>query len=337
MITILGTADGIGSIRANEPMVNPETRERIELVTYRDAIRRADWHAGAIVFTDLERLYISDMPDVTLLWQRFAQAGAPVRLMNHPTRTLRRFALLRRLRELGINDFDVWRADEMRADLRFPVFLHGERDHNGPIGGLLPDRAALDRALGELAEQGHALNQIIVTEFCETRSPDGLYRKMGTLRFGDRFVHRHLFHSIDWCVKARKNRIGPEHSPAAIVEEETRFVLDGEVAPAIPEIFGIAGIDYGRMDYAFKDGSIRVWEINTSPMLGTPSLNPPGSELYERFIGRTQGEIRKALLALDPDDSDAPFWIEPVRGRQPAAAARPLAAGRWRRLFGRRA
>ena len=121
MITILGTEAGIESIRDNYPVVaDPATRDRIELVTYRNALRRGDWHAGAIIFGDLERLFISEIPEVSRLWQRFSEADMPVRLLNHPTRTLRRFALLRRLHAAGINDFNVWRADEMRGDIRFP-------------------------------------------------------------------------------------------------------------------------------------------------------------------------------------------------------------------------
>jgi hypothetical protein len=336
MITFLGTEDGIESIRGACPFVDPLSGDRFELVTYRDAIRRGDWHSGAIIFGDLERLYIAETVFATRLWQRFAKSGARVRLLNHPTRTLRRFALLRKLHTMGINDFDVWRADEIRAGVRFPVFLHGERDHNGPIGGLLRDKAALDRTLGELAEQGYSLNHMLVTEFCDTRGADGLYRKFGTFRVGDRLVHRHLYHSIDWSVKYRGGRVGPEHSPAAIIDEEEEFMLADRFEPSLAEIFRLGAVDYGRMDYSFKDGGIRVWEINTNPMLGKPELNQPGMEIFDRYVARSFDQMREALLALDPDRDDSPFWIEPVRDRQPSAAV-PAARGTgWRRLFGAR-
>jgi hypothetical protein len=343
MITILGTEAGIDSIRDNYPVVaDPATRDRIELVTYRNALRRGDWHAGAIVFGDLERLFISEIPEVSRLWRRFSDADMPVRLLNHPIRTLRRFALLRRLHAAGINDFNVWRADEMRDGMRFPVFLHGERDHNGPIGSLLKDQAALDRALDELAGKGEALSQILVVEFCDTRSRDGLYRKFGTFRVGDRFVHRHLFMSIDWCVKNRDGRIGPEHSKPAIVDEEEAFMLADRFEPDLPALFELANVEYGRMDYGFKDGAIRVWEINTNPMLGRPDISHPGVEIYDRYVGRSFEQLRDALLALDPADDDRPFWIVPVLERPSrtraaaalrASPARP--AARWRRLLGR--
>lgn len=335
MITFLGTEDGIGSIRDNAPMIDPLSRDRIELVTYRDAFRRSDWHSGAIIFGDLERLLPFEMVLATRLRQRFSASGAEVRLLNHPTRSLHRFALLRKLRTLGMHDFDVWRADEDRDGMRFPVLLHGERDHNGPIGGLLRKRAALDRALERLSDEGRGLNGVLVIEFCETRSPDGLYRKYGTFRIGERLVHRHMFLSSEWCVKRREGALAPEYSRAAVEDEEEAFMLADKFPPLVAEVFRIAAIDYGRMDYAFKDDGIRVWEINTNPMLGQHERYQ-GNSIYDRFVVRSFDMLRDALLALDPDRDDTPFWIEPVRAPVTATAGGTKPGANWRRIFGGR-
>ena len=336
MITFLGTEDGIGGIRASVPMIDPLSRGRIELATYRDAFRRGDWLSGAIIFGDLERMLPFEIVLATRLWQRFAASGAQVRLLNHPTRSLHRFALLRKLKALGFNDFDVWRADEDRGDMNFPVFLHGERDHNGPIGGLVRNRKALDRALEKLNEEGRGLDGILVIEFCETRSADGLYRKYATFRLGEQLVHRHKFLSSDWCVKRREGPLGPEHSRAAAEDEEEAFMQADEFSPAIAEIFRLASIDYGRMDYAFKDGGIRVWEINTNPLLGSPERYHPGVPIYDRYVRRGFEKLRDALLALDPERDDTPFWIEPVRGVPTPVASTESTGASWRRLFGGR-
>jgi hypothetical protein len=335
MITFLGTEDGIQSIRGNHPMVDPATRDRIEVETYRDAIRRSDWYGGAIIFGDLERLYASELPDVAELWQRLSQASVPVRLLNNPARTLRRFALLRKLQTAGINDFDVWRADEMRPGIRFPVFLRGERDHNGPLTPLLSDRTELDEAVEALAERGVALNQILVVEFCETRSPDGLYRKMGTFRVGERFINRNIFCCSNWCVKGTGDPIDARHSRSALMDEEEAFIFDAEIPTAIPEIFRLAAIDYGRIDYALQDGRIRVWEINTNPVLGDPATNHPGVERFDRYFARSFVRMQETLMALDPDGDDQPFWIDPVRAPRAVVAAganrrRAAAGGGWR-------
>jgi len=244
------------------------------------------------------------------------------------------------LHAAGINDFDAWRADEMRDGIRFPVLLHGERDHNGPIGDLIRDRDALRRRLDELAAAGAVLGQILVIEFCETRDPDGLYRGLGTFRVGDRFTHRFMYHSADWRVKERNSSVGSELSPAAIVDEEEAFILSDEIPREVPDVFRLAQIDYGRMDYALKDGGIRVWEINTCPMLGNPEILRPGIEIYDRYYGLVFERMREALLALEGDHGDDPFWIEPVyqrrHPRRPGARVpASRAAARWRRIFGR--
>ena len=336
MITFLGTEDGIGGLHGAHPMVDPLSRDRIELVTYRDAFHRSDWHSGAIIFGDLERLLPFEIVLSTRLWQRFSTSGAQLRLLNHPTRSLHRFALLRKLRALGTHDFDVWRADEDRDGMRFPVLLHGERDHNGPIGGLLRKRKSLDRALATLSEEGRGLNGILVVEFCETRSPDGLYRKYGTFRVGERLLHRHMFLSSDWCVKRRESPLGPEHSRAAVEAEEEAFLLADRFSPQVAEVFRIAGVDYGRMDYAFKDDGIRVWEINTNPLLGNIERYHPGVPIYDRYVGRGFELLRDALLALDPDRDDTPFWIEPVRTLRGSSGMAAVPNAGWRRLFGGR-
>jgi hypothetical protein len=35
------------------------------------------------------------------------------------------------------------------------------------------------------------------------------------------------------------------------------------------ELFRLAHIEFGRVDYSFKDGKIQVWEINTCPLFST--------------------------------------------------------------------
>jgi hypothetical protein len=40
------------------------------------------------------------------------------------------------------------------------------------------------------------------------------------------------------------------------------------------EIFRLAGIGFGRIDYGIKDGNIQTWEINTLPTFG----RPPGTK-----------------------------------------------------------
>ena len=73
------------------------------------------------------------------------------RMLNHPTRTLRRYDLLRALHAAGRNQFAAYRPSDDLTGVRFPVFLRREDDHDGRRSGLLDDAATLSHALDDLA------------------------------------------------------------------------------------------------------------------------------------------------------------------------------------------
>jgi len=321
MITCLVTRAGEDAIRNSAMIVGTEVEPHLEVVRYEDALQRGDWQGGTIIFGDLERVWSSMIPSLTDLWRRFENANASVRLLNHPTRSLTRYALLRRLRELGSNDFDVYRADEGRIPARFPVFLHGERDHNGPMTGALENQAALEAAIAERVEAGMPANQLLVTELCDVRGADGLYRKYGVFVVGDRVVPRHVFFSGGWNVKDARSQLG-DRSEAALIEEEREFVLANPHEDELRALFAVAGIEYGRVDYGLRDGRIQVWEINTNPLLLSPALHP-GQPRFDRVVALMNERLREALLALDGATDDQPFWIEPVRAKPEARATGP--------------
>jgi hypothetical protein len=50
---------------------------------------------------------------------------------------------------------------------------------------------------------------------------------------------------------------------------------------SLREIFRLARIEYGRMDYALLGGRLQVWEINTNPTIATP-----GSEMGPRAAAK---------------------------------------------------
>jgi hypothetical protein len=72
-----------------------------------------------------------------------------------------RYELLRNLREEGINDFDVIRADERRWPERYPVFLRHEHDHGRPLSSdLLHNKEALAAGLERARMDGVSLRGI---------------------------------------------------------------------------------------------------------------------------------------------------------------------------------
>lgn len=50
--------------------------------------------------------------------------------------------------------------------------------------------------------------------------------------------------------------------------EERAFVESNPYADQLGRIFGLAGIEYGRIDFSVKDHVVETWEINTNPSVG---------------------------------------------------------------------
>jgi hypothetical protein len=75
---------------------------------------------GTYVFSDLERLTSSQSELKADLRDQLAAAGDGIRLLNHPTRSLRRFALLRELSEVSKNE-GFWSARDICDESRGPM------------------------------------------------------------------------------------------------------------------------------------------------------------------------------------------------------------------------
>ena len=205
-------------------------------------------------------------PEMAAYIEAFHATLAPrndVRLLNHPTRTLQRFALLRELHARGQNVFRAARVDEDLQRLTYPVFVRNERTHDGALSPLLESPAQVERAVGRLIVQGNAARELMVVEFCDTADRDGYYRKYSSFVVGDQIIPRSLSYSREWMLKFQ----GSEFS-AQMAQEEQDYVLRNPHEAALRELFSLAHVDYGRVDYALKDGRLQTWEINLNPTIG---------------------------------------------------------------------
>lgn len=312
MITYIVTRDGAHAVREPPGFTLGPAAPHIEIISYERAILRSEWQVGTVIFSDLERFYSTQFREVSELYRRLAETRR-LHLVNSPSRTMGRYALLRRLREDGLNSFDVYRADEQRVPKQFPVFLHGERDHRGPMSGLLNDQAALDRAISRIADAGVSLSLVLVTEFSDVVSPDGLYRKYGTYIVGDRIIPRHLYFSNHWNVKDYRTGIPAEIREEDLFAEELEYLHGNPHEADLRRIFQRAGIAYGRMDYSLRgDGGIEVWEINTNPVHMVAAV-PPGTPRFDEIYVPFNDRLHQALLALPRARSYQKFAVNPVR------------------------
>ena len=186
-----------------------------------------------------------------------------VRIFNDPARVLQRFELHGALWRAGRNAFRSFRANADWSGARYPVFLRAEDDHEGAFSPLLHSAAEVDTWIGRARAMGRAVERLLVIEFCDTADGDGFYRKYAAFHVGGRIVARSLNYGPGWMLKFG----GTDFSPA-MAREELAYVQENPHEEELREIFAIANIDYGRIDYAMLDGRVQTWEINVNPTVG---------------------------------------------------------------------
>lgn len=248
--------------------------------------------AGTYILSDFDRLRPHALRRACAVADAL-EASDAARLYNHPARVLGRFELLRRLHADGWNPFSVHRLDALPDSVRFPVFVRMASDHQGPRSALLHSRAAVEAAADALARRRKPRDDMIVVEFQETIDERGQYRKYGAFRVGDRIVPRHLFFGRQWQRKAPANHLDWQF------DEEEAYLRDNPHEQELLQIFTMAGIDYGRIDYALVADRVCVWEINTNPMISIDldaTTGRPGA-----MNALFHASFREAMLAIDTE------------------------------------
>lgn len=269
-------------------------RGRVAVCSY-DDLARARWlPCGAWVFTDHDRLGEATLAIGSAVADQLRGAGCPV--LSHPGSMMRRVQLLDALYREGINDYRAVRVrDGLPDDLPFPVFLRLDNEHKGPLA----EPARTRRELLELiASSPHKDSpHLLAVEFCDTADADGVYHKYGATRIGDAIVPRHVFASKHWMTKLNDN------VDDRWLKTEADFFarFESDFAPTLQRVFEIAGAEFGRIDFSLKDGGIRVWEINTNPMLvSTPDTIDPQRLALQ---SASASQIVKGIESLDRDVS----------------------------------
>ena len=265
----------------------------IEVVAYSALPRHTRFPAGACIFADIERLTPPQTELAEALWDRLSSAGDSVRLLNHPRRTLRRFDLLERLYAEGINRFRAFRVANGWQDWKYPVFLREANEHSGSLSILIRNDLSLRRRIIELLLEGHRPEDLLVVEFCDTADAGGVYRKYSAFRVGDRILPRHVLFSRDWVQKDLD--LLDEH----LRDEVREYCRLNPHENELHEIFALANIEYGRIDYSLLDGSIQVWEINTNPVVikARHKYSRRSRLFHERFL-RAFGVALHALSGV---------------------------------------
>jgi hypothetical protein len=305
-----------------------EFRHHVDLVSYDETFCSTYLPRCVHVFTDIERLDSATRERAAYLWGTLRRRAPEIESLNHPLLAMRRYELLRTLREAGINDFDVYRLTEARNVRRFPAFVRGENDHQGAESELLRSQEELDACVKSLVDAGKSRDTRIAVEFHASKHEDGLYRKYAAFYLAGVVIPRHLFIGPHWMVKD-VTRVRNDANSA----EELSYCAENPHAAWITSVFQLARIDYGRIDYGIVDGKLQVFEINTNPTIfpaEMTELNRNNTRFvaaltaaYEALEQRNGGAARRQDLARIPLDP-------PLKNRRERLVSRTLAlvAGR---------
>ena len=254
---------------------------------------------GTYIFSDIERMTPMVARRAARAWNTISELGGDARVLNHPTRSMRRYELLRTLFERGDNAFNAYRLVECRRPQRWPVFIRDEHQHTKNLTPLLHTPEELDAAVAEIFARGASREDKLVVEFCDTRDDQGLYYVYSAYLVGERLIPGSLYASRDWLI-GRPEQISlrtPE-----VLEKERRYMETNPHERRLREIFGRARIDYGKIDYAMLGDRLQVWEINTNPNISWH----PDLDDAERAAVLNQRAERTAAAFADIDVQDAP-------------------------------
>ncbi len=267
-------------------------RKEIRFIFYADLAYRKNLPSDLALFTDLERLDETQIELAIAAEKQLREAD--VRILNAPSRVLRRYDLLQKLALNGINEFRAYRLHEDRTQFKYPVFLRLEREHQGSLSPLLNSPKEVEKAIQTAHDGGFSPDNLLLVEYCDVCDDDGLYRKYSAFVIGDRCFPRHIISGQDWQSKS-PDKVYADDDACLRQENEylTKFPHDKEVR----ELFHSAGIEYGRIDYSLKNGNIQVWEINTNPNIIPETELAPGRRAEQE---RVHQKVRDALQELMP-------------------------------------
>ncbi|MEX2200077.1 MAG: hypothetical protein WD711_01680 [Dongiaceae bacterium] len=266
----------------------------VRVVTYKEFRTLRSLPFGTFVFSDVDRMSGSQSLELSKRWKQIVAAGA--RALNHPVLALRRYDLLRKLHEEGINRFDAYMMTEHRKPKRFPVFIRSAFDHDGATTDLLKDQSALDAELARLRSEAAWPGDKVIVEYEHYADAQGVFRKYAAFRVADRLIPRQILAATKWVVKK------PELQTAELAAEEAAYLDANPHGALLMQVFDMANIEYGRIDYTVIDGRVQIFEINCNPTVigrtsGAALLSDssPRGPTYRKAIGR----YIEAMEAID--------------------------------------
>jgi hypothetical protein len=285
-------------------------RQDIRILHYEHLLNQREFSSGTYVWAALDQLHPGMSQLVFEIYVQLKQMEG-FRFLNDPRNTLQRFELLNKLHDAGRNDFRAFKADGDLTSVRFPAFIREESLHDGAISPLLNSEREILEALGRALVQGRKLKNLLIVEFCNTADEIGFFRKYAAFIVGKRVIPRSLNYGRRWMLKHSRTEF-----TMPMIEEELEYVSTNPHQQQLREIFALAQVEYGRIDYAIKDNKVQTWEINLLPTIGRglrrrskplpPELDAARDEVKRHFYEGFERAWREVDL---PTDFKAPIRL----------------------------
>jgi len=236
-------------------------KKHVQVIPYDMLPQLKNITPAAVIFADIERLNSFQLKIAEDFCDQLVSHDKNIPIFNNPRFVLSRYSLLRKLHDSGLNRFNVYQASDKNCEPSYPVFLRMDNDHEGPLSKLLDNRQQIDQIVLRKGMQGLDIKHMMLTEYCETKDNAGYYRKYSAFRIGEQIIPSHPNFNNAWMVKGGKPLFEKSHEL-----EREKYIKENPHKEKIHEIFEIAGVTYGRIDYSMLEGSIQTWEINTNPV-----------------------------------------------------------------------
>jgi hypothetical protein len=270
----------------------PELRRWVKVLFYEELETLRELRAGTYIFSDIERLGRREAENAAKVWNALNGAPSAFRVLNHPTTSMKRYELLKsiqKVRNEAIYAYDVYRLIEGRAPRRFPVFVREENEHTGTRAEIRPCYSIqeLDVEIERLTTEGRWRDNLIVVELVDTSDKQKIFRKYSAFVAHGRLFPEHVLFSGKWLVKVPVVVNRDTHA------EQERYLQLNPHERELREVCALARIQYGRIDYAVKDGKLCIWEINTNPSLGVPMSDGDVDRTVEmlRWVNIDGGDV----------------------------------------------
>lgn len=278
------------------------------ILCYKEFLSLPSLPVGDYIFADFERLEEDIISSVEKRLKSLLMLAPDIKVLNRPVSSFRRVAVMEKLHADGMNSFRAVAADNIPEDLRFPAFVRGANDHEGPKSGLLYTQEELEGAIETLQQSIKRRDEIMVTEYVDTRDEAGRHHKISYFRVGDRYFPGAYNVGSNWILKG----FGSESDSAELLREREEFLRSNTLEDLVRGHFESAGISYGRIDFALVNGRAEVFEINTNPMLVPPCKLP---RVFRGCAQTILNNWKAALLEFSPIClAEHPRWI-PVAER----------------------